>query len=144
MNKPNQNTRWKQRFNNYIAALRTVEEAIIIHKERNLSNLEKQGLIKGFEFTLELAWNMLKDYCEQEEIVVEGVKGSKNIIRTAFKYELIQAGDVWMKMIEDRNLASHSYDADTATLLVKDIIHLFYPEFKVLEKKFTHLHDQSE
>ncbi len=138
------NIRWKQRFNNYISALRTVEEAIDLSKEKSLSNLEKQGLIKGFEFTLELAWKMLKDYFAEEEVPIEGIKGSKNIIRTAFKHELIDQGDIWMKMIEDRNKSSHAYDLETAELLVKDIINLFYVEFKALEKRFTHLHDQSE
>jgi nucleotidyltransferase substrate binding protein (TIGR01987 family) len=138
------NIRWKQRFNNYISALRTVEEAIDLSKERSLSNLEKQGLIKGFEFTLELAWKMLKDYFEEEEVPIEGIKGSKNIIRTAFKHELIEQGDVWMKMIEDRNKSSHAYDLETAELLVKDIINLFYAEFKALAKRFTKLHDENE
>jgi hypothetical protein len=29
---------------------------------RELSELEKQGLIQSFEFVFELAWNVMKDY----------------------------------------------------------------------------------
>ena len=31
-------------------------------RARPLSDLEKQGLIQAFEFTHELAWNVMRDY----------------------------------------------------------------------------------
>jgi hypothetical protein len=54
--------RWKQRFNNYRNALQTLTEAAALAQQRPLTKLEQQGLIQGFEFTHELAWNVLKDY----------------------------------------------------------------------------------
>ena len=47
--------RWKQRFQNFVSALRTLTQAIELSQQRPLSLLEKQGLIQGFEFTHELA-----------------------------------------------------------------------------------------
>ena len=47
--------RWKQRYENYTQALRTVRQAIALSEQRPLSELEQQGLIQGFEFTVELA-----------------------------------------------------------------------------------------
>jgi hypothetical protein len=47
--------RWKQRFQNYKKALSTVKSAVELAASRELSDLEKQGLIQGFEFTFELA-----------------------------------------------------------------------------------------
>jgi hypothetical protein len=37
-----------------------------LSKQRPLSLLEKQGVIQAFEFTHELAWNVLKDYLEDQ------------------------------------------------------------------------------
>jgi hypothetical protein len=54
--------RWKQRLANYRKALKTLTDAVELSRQRPLSDLEKQGLIQGFEFTHELAWNVLKDY----------------------------------------------------------------------------------
>ncbi|WP_284155501.1 nucleotidyltransferase substrate binding protein [Sulfuricystis multivorans] len=51
--------RWKQRFDNYQRALRQLAAAVALSRERPLSELERQGLIQGFEFTHELAWNVL-------------------------------------------------------------------------------------
>ena len=68
--------RWKQRFNNFLKALQTLTEAVELAQQRPLSKLEQQGLIQGFEFTHELAWNVLKDYLEEQGFV--GIIGSKN------------------------------------------------------------------
>lgn len=66
---------WKQRLQNYLKALQTLAEAVALTDTRPLSNLEQQGLIQGFEFTHELAWNVLKDYLEEQGFV--GIIGSK-------------------------------------------------------------------
>lgn len=54
--------RWKQRFNNLKLALDQLGDAVRLSKKRDLSLLEQQGLIQAFEFTHELAWNVIKDY----------------------------------------------------------------------------------
>ena len=54
-----QEIRWRQRFNNYNKALQTLDAAVALAQTRALSPLEQQGLIQGFEFTHELAWNVL-------------------------------------------------------------------------------------
>ena len=59
-------TRWKQRFTNYQKALGQLNEAIKLSQQRALSELEAQGLIQSFEFTHELAWNVMKDYLIDE------------------------------------------------------------------------------
>jgi len=48
--------RWKQRFQNYTHALQILRRAVDLNVQRPLSDLEQQGLIQGFEFTHELAW----------------------------------------------------------------------------------------
>jgi len=51
--------RWQQRFANYKKALRQLQSAVELSDQRELSQLEKQGVIQAFEFTHELAWNVL-------------------------------------------------------------------------------------
>ena len=134
--------RWKQRFNNYLKAFQTLVEAVELAHSRELSKLEQQGLIQSFEFTHELAWNVLKDYLEDKGIT--GLVGSKDATRVAFKNALIEQGEDWMKMIEARNLSSHTYDSGTAQQIADDIIERFYPAFTSMAKKFSALHDQQD
>ena len=129
--------RWKQRFDNYQRALQTLSRAVALSAERPLSELEQQGLIQGFEFTHELAWNMLKDFLEAQGIA--GLIGSRDAIRTAFKNGLIQEGETWMEMIKARNLSSHTYQLELANRLAAEILQRFYPAFLALEQKMQEL-----
>lgn len=132
--------RWKQRFSNYTQALKTLRRAVDLSQQRELSELEQQGIIQGFEFTHELAWNVLKDYLEEQGFV--GIIGSKNATREAFRNALIGDGDAWMDMIKARNLSSHTYNTDIASGIAKDILTRFYPAFVDLEDLFSKLRDQ--
>ena len=130
-----QDSRWKQRFENSKRALATLDNAAALAEQRPLSELEQQGLIQGFEFTHELAWNMLKDFLEDQG--VSGLIGSRDAIRTAFKNELISDGDIWMDMIKDRNLSSHTYQLDLANRIANDILKRFHPAFRALAVTMT-------
>ena len=123
--------RWKQRLDNYKRALHQLTLAVELAGTRPLSDLEKQGLIQGFEYTHELAWNVLKDYLQFEGI--SGIVGSRGAVREAYRRELIPNGDIWMDMIEKRNLSSHTYDTETANTLSREIIESFYPCFVALK-----------
>jgi len=137
MEKPDEDIRWKQRFHNYKKALATLKSAVELAKTRNLTDLEKQGMIKGFEFTFEMAWNVMKDYLEEQGIT--GIIGSKGAVRHAFNNDLIKDGQVWMDMIKDRNLAAHSYDEETAENLTAAIIRNYGNEFAVFAEKMNSL-----
>ena len=129
--------RWKQRFQNYKKALVTMKSAIELAASRELTDLEKQGMIQGFEFTFEMAWNVMKDYLEEQGIT--GIIGSKNAIRHAFNKGLIEDGEAWMDMVKDRNLASHTYDEKTAEYLVTAIKNIYYHLFTALAEKMNSL-----
>ena len=134
--------RWKQRFNNYLKALLTLDEAFALTQTRPLSKLEQQGLIQSFEFTHELAWNVFKDYLSDQGI--SGLIGSKDATRSAFKNGLIVQGDDWMRMIADRNLTSHTYDQATAEAIVANVLAKYYPAFKAMVATFAVLFDRND
>lgn len=116
--------RWIQRFNNYKKALSQLEK--FIAKEK-LNELEEQGLIQAFEYTHELAWNVLRDYLREQGHTQ--IYGSRDATREAFKLELIQDGETWMDMINDRNRTSHTYNQATAEQIANNIRFRFFPLF---------------
>lgn len=132
-----QDVRWKLRFSNFLKALQTLTEAVELAQTRHLSNLEEQGMIQGFEFTHELAWNVLKDYLEEKGLV--GLIGSKDATRIAFKNGLIEDGEAWMDMIKARYLSSHTYNQDTAEEIAGSILARFYPAFEAFASRFGNL-----
>ena len=127
----NLDIRWQQRFASYQKALLQLQSAVELSQQRALSGLEKQGVIQAFEFTHELAWNLLKDFLQAQGN--QNIKGSRDATREAFKVELIQNGEQWMAMIQSRNVSSHTYDERTAERLTNAIIHQYYPLFVALK-----------
>lgn len=126
-----QDVRWQQRFSNFNNALVQLLEAADLARQRPLSKLEKQGVIQAFEFTHELAWNVLKDFLQDQGD--QTLNGSKDATRAAFKVGLIQEGEGWMAMIHSRNLSSHTYDEKTAESLVAAIFKDYVPLFITLQ-----------
>ena len=132
--------RWLQRFSNYDKAFKQLENAVNLAKQRQLSELERQGLIQGFEYTYELAWNTIKDFYENQGEME--IQGSRDAIRLAFKRGLINDGDSWMAMIRSRTLTSHTYDEKIVKAVVDEIINCYYDEFLKLKKTLGQLKEQ--
>ena len=101
--------RWKYRFQNFSRAYALLREALEA-EVKDLSQLEREGVIQRFEYTFELAWNTLKDRLEYDGVVLDTVS-PRNVIRAAFRAKLIDDGDAWIDMLTDRNLMAHTYDA---------------------------------
>lgn len=127
--------RWEQRFDNYLRALQNLSAAVSLAQSRTLTPLEEQGLIQSFEFTHELAWNVLKDYLDYQGII--NIIGSRDATRGAFKAGIIHDGEVWMRMIQDRNLSTHTYDENTAKAIVSRIVANHAPVLQALADTMT-------
>ena len=127
--------RWKQRFSNFEKALKLLADAVALSRQRALTKLEEQGLIKGFEYAHELSWNTMKDYLLYQGPVE--ITGSRDAVREAFKTGLVSDGHLWMEMIKSRNLSSHTYDEASARQLVEDIINKYFSAFQAFRQKMA-------
>jgi len=131
-----QDTRWKQRFDNFDKAFNELTADIALRADRPLSRIEEKGLIQSFEMTHELAWNVLKDYL-REKAGTTGLFGSKDTTREVFKQGLIEEGDIWIAMIQSRNMTSHVYDQAIAKKVIDDICSRYYGSFKAMHERFS-------
>lgn len=74
------------------------------------SDIVRDATIQRFEFTFETVWKTLKLYLEHQG---HECSGPRPTLKKAFSAGLIataEEADVWMTMLEDRNLTSHAYD----------------------------------
>jgi nucleotidyltransferase substrate binding protein (TIGR01987 family) len=136
----NQNIRWVRRWGNYQKALQQLKEAVELKRQRELSNLEKQGMIQAFEYTHELAWKMLSDFLKSRGAAE--IYGSRDASRQAFQLGLVEDGELWMKMIQSRNLTSHVYDESIAEEMIRLISDHYYDAFEKLSMKMQELYKQ--
>ena len=101
--------RWQQRFQNFDKAFVLLSSAFEGRLLKELSDLEQEGVIQRFEYSYELAWKTMKDYLEEDGIVITRVT-PRNVIKEAFAAGIIDDGQVWIDMMLHRNLLAHTYD----------------------------------
>lgn len=97
----------------------------------NPSDLEKAGVIQTYEFTFEMAWKTVKDYLEAQAV---SVSFPRDVIKAGFKYELLD-GELWLDMLQKRNLMSHSYDEESAEVAYRLIVDEYYMAIEELFQK---------
>jgi nucleotidyltransferase substrate binding protein (TIGR01987 family) len=131
----NPDIRWQQRCSNFQRAFASLAAAVALARARPLSDLEKQGLIQAFEFTHELAWNVMRDYFAYQGNTA--ITGSRDAVREAFSKGLVDDGEGWMEMISSRNLASHTYNQAVADEIAARIIGSYFELFEVFLARMT-------
>ena len=135
-----QDIRWQQRLANYAKALDSLTAAAELAAQRPLSDLEKQGLIHAFEFTHELAWNVMRDYFAYQGN--PAITGSRDAAREAFSKGLVTDGEGWMDMIRSRNQTSHTYNRAVADDIVQRTLQTYHPLFLDFLAKMRALHTE--
>jgi nucleotidyltransferase substrate binding protein (TIGR01987 family) len=101
--------RWQQRFQNFSRAFILLRSALENQPLAQLSDLEQEGVIQRFEYSYELAWKTMKDYMEDNGIIITPVT-PRNVIKEAFAAGMIDNGQVWIDMMLHQNLLAHTYD----------------------------------
>ena len=128
--------RWRQRLDNYKKAYKKLLIAAEKVKDcadcdEDMKELVNEGLIQRFEYTHELAWNVMKDYEAYQGY--NDIRGSRDAIRKALAIGLID-NPLWLETIVDR----HNYDESVANevqqIIVNDYIPLFTDLLEVMEK----------
>ena len=133
MSESNFSPRWKLRFRNFLLALSSLEASLdyrqgdLFEPKAAQLEMERQARIKTFEYTFELAWKTLKDLLEEEGN--NDLTGSKSVIRLAAQVGILTDAHIWMDMVSDRNLTTHTYDLDLAKRVVLRITNEYRAAF---------------
>lgn len=128
MNDNSKDIRWQQRFANFNKAFTQLERFLL---QKDLNEMELQGLIKAFEYTYELSWKTLQDLLKDKGYM--DIAGPKPVIEQSFQDGYITDGKGWIRMHISRNLTSHTYDDKTAQEIVLGIKNEYFNLFQQLK-----------
>jgi nucleotidyltransferase substrate binding protein (TIGR01987 family) len=123
--------RWKQRFANYRQAFDRLTEAI---NEEELNELERNGLVQRFEFTLELAWKTMKDFLEAKGFAFK--PSPKDTFRQAQQAQYIDFAQALIDGLDLRNQLGHDYVGHTFELAEAQLRAETYPALGALHAFF--------
>lgn len=133
MNNPD--IRWKQRFENFAKAVALVEEALA-NGAGALSQLEKEGLMQRFEYTVELGWKTMKDFMVEGGARLE-THTPKAVVSAAWQAKLIADGQAWVDMLVHRNMLSHRYDEQAVAEVAAALEGRYLAQFRALRDWFA-------
>ncbi len=95
----------KLSYQNFAEAYKRLNEGVAIAD----NDLYKDGVIQRFEFTFELMWKTLRLFLMDQGIISQS---PKEALKAAFRYGLLSEQDVYLEMLEDRNITSHNYNLE--------------------------------
>lgn len=101
------------------------------------TDLMRDATIQRFEFTFEVTWKTLKLYLERQGFECSG---PRPVLKKAFQASLIptpEEADVWLRMLDDRNLTSHAYDRILALGIYQRIIADYLPLLQAMAERLA-------
>lgn len=124
------------KLQNFTSANKRLREAVTAYKNDKDNALYRDALIQRFEFTFELAWKTTAEVLREQGIVIE-ILSPKSVFKAAFSAGYIDDEDVWVKIIDDRNSMSHTYDEETAIKIADEICNRYCKPMSALLKKLS-------
>ena len=119
-----------QRFNNSLGKLSNALDRLaeILDEPLDEKSYLLDATIQRYEFCIELTWKTLKHL-----IALKGkeVTFPKECLQYAYKAGWIVNEELWLKMLKDRNLTSHTYEETTAMEIYQHI-KTYYPAMRTL------------
>ena len=109
--------RFAQRRQDFLNAAKRLREAASMQGD----DILRDATIQRFEFTFEAAWKALQMYLQHQGLEANG---PRQALKQAFAQGLVptpEEADIWMDMLEDRNLTTHTYREELAEAIAANI-----------------------
>jgi nucleotidyltransferase substrate binding protein (TIGR01987 family) len=108
----------KDELNYSLEKLQTAFSRLQESIQKASDELDRDGVIKRFEFTFELFWKTIKVLLEHEGF---GCAGPRSCIKEGARRGFTADSDALLDMLEDRNKLSHIYDEAVAQAIFERI-----------------------
>jgi nucleotidyltransferase substrate binding protein (TIGR01987 family) len=128
----NTDIRWIQRHSNFEKAFSRLDEAMSMS---SLTELERNGLVQRFEFTLEIGRKVLKDFLEDQGF--DFTPSPKETFRQAQASGYINFAQELIDGLEMRNILSHDYSGEKFETSEKTLREIVFPAIQELNSFFT-------
>ena len=125
--------RWVQPFQHFDGALVLLREGVELLDDPDVHPIVREGVIRRFEYTFELAWKTLKGYLIWRKVTLER-QAAADVIRTAFATGYIEEGPIWFDALDARNEMSHVYRQLAFERVVHDVRARFIERFEALHE----------
>jgi nucleotidyltransferase substrate binding protein (TIGR01987 family) len=122
----------KDRFESFEKNLALLRQALT-RGPAGLNPLEKEGAIRRFEYCLDLAWKATREYLENSGLRISPVT-PREVLRQAATAGVLVDGQVWIDMLDHRNLLAHNYDGVVLAEVTNAVATRYFPAMEQLRQ----------
>ena len=101
-------TKQEEQLDQFKKALARLNEALAAPK----NDIVRDSANQRFEFTIDMAWKLLKTCLEEKHGVV--CQSPKECFREAYKQKLLAYDEFWLELVDMRKQTSHTYKEELA------------------------------
>ena len=105
-----------------ITKFEKLENALFQLEDACQENLKNRFIcdatIQRFEFTFELFWKFLQEYFRAQGVQLNF---PRDVFSQAYSAKIVPEEKIWLEMLKDRNLTSHTYDQSVADEILSHI-----------------------
>ena len=126
-------TKLENKYENFGNAVNRLNEANVTYKRNSDNDIYQDALIKRFEFTFELAWKTLREFMIDQGYSLE-ILSPKGVISFAWREGIIQNEELWLNMLNARNMTAHDYGRELSADIAEDISNRYCKVLTALKK----------
>lgn len=101
-------TKYEATLEQFGRALNRLEAVLEVPK----TDITRDSAIQRFEFTLDLAWKVIKAFLEEKKGVI--CASPKECFREAYHQSIVDYDEIWIKLVDMRNETTHTYKEELA------------------------------
>ena len=99
--------------------------------ERVKDDLDRDGAIQRFEFTVELLWKTLKKILSYNKVECFS---PRDCVKKAFRFGIIEDDEIILDMLDDRNRSSLTYNEEEINKIFERMEKVYTPAIKRIIK----------
>lgn len=120
-------------FRNALVRFKTTIEGKSHYEQDGYGDIFLDIAVKRFEFTFEMAWKTCKRALDYFGF---NCKSPRECLREAYSQGILSDENIWLNMLEQRNLSAHVYDGISVGEINSDLVK-YLDAFEKLQEKLS-------
>lgn len=122
-----------KKYENFCKALANLQVGLAL--EEPFSIVEQTGIVGLFEICFEQSWKLMKELLEEHGRFENKIGSPRAIIKIAYQCDMISDEELWLDLLEARNVLAHTYSDDQALSVIRELKSDYVRAFEELKNE---------
>lgn len=122
-----------KKYENFCKALANLQMGLEL--EEPFSIVEQTGIVGLFEICFEQSWKLMKELLEEHGRFENKIGSPRAIIKIAYQCDMISDEELWLDLLEARNVLAHTYSDDQALSVIRELKSDYVRAFEELKNE---------